>query len=472
MDSRDRRRSDASRIPEARGAGTLRRREMHAVTVASSASMSMREKLLLLEARRAEAEQGGGATRLEAQHEQGQALRARAARRAARRGQLRRARPLRHAPLHRLRARRAAIYGDGVVTGYGRIDGRLVYVFSPGLHRLRRLAVRGARREDLQDHGPGGEERRAGDRAERLRRRAHPGGRRLARRLRRHLPAQHARVGRRAADLGRSSAPARAARSTRPAITDFIFMVRGTSYMFVTGPNVVKTVTHEDVTMEELGGADTHAAKSGVSHFTFDDEVACLTRDPRALRVHPAEQRGRSAARTGHAIRATARRGAARRGARRSETKPYDMHDVIRRVVDDGEFVRGAPRLRAATSSCGFAHLGGYSVGIVANQPAVLAGVLDIDASRQGGALHPLLRRLQHPDRDLRGRARLPARRRAGARRHHPARRQAAVRLLRGDRAEADRDHPQGVRRRVRRDERPSTSAATSTSPGRPPRSR
>ena len=164
-----------------------------------------------------------------------------------------------------------------------------------------------------------------------------------------------------------------------PAITDFIFMVRGTSYMFVTGPSVVKTVTHEDVTMEQLGGAATHAGTSGVAHFADDSEPACLARIRELLRYVPSNNADDPPRGPGTDPR-----------DRRDEgllavipehpARPYDMHEVIRRVVDDGTFfeVQGdyAPNIL-----CGFAHLGGHSVGIVANQPAVLAGVLDIDAS-------------------------------------------------------------------------------------------
>ncbi|MFL5580420.1 MAG: acyl-CoA carboxylase subunit beta, partial [Gemmatimonadaceae bacterium] len=164
-----------------------------------------------------------------------------------------------------------------------------------------------------------------------------------------------------------------------PAITDFVYMVRGTSYMFVTGPNVVKTVTHEDVTMEELGGADTHAGTSGVAHFVHDSELACLQAIRELFRFVPSNNL------------ADPPRGASSDPRdRRDESlldvvpdnpnKPYDMHDVVRRVVDDGEFyeVQGE---YAGNILCGFAHLGGFSVGVVANQPAVLAGVLDINAS-------------------------------------------------------------------------------------------
>jgi propionyl-CoA carboxylase beta chain len=164
-----------------------------------------------------------------------------------------------------------------------------------------------------------------------------------------------------------------------PAITDFTYMVRGTSYMFVTGPNVVKSVTHEDVTMEELGGADTHAQTSGVSHFTHDSEPACLQAIRELFRFVPSNNVSDPPRGAGTDPRD--RRDAALLDVvPDNPNKPYDIHDVIRRVVDDGEFYEVQPDF-AGNILCGFAHLGGFSVGIVANQPAVLAGVLDIDAS-------------------------------------------------------------------------------------------
>src|ERR1700674_3875277 len=164
-----------------------------------------------------------------------------------------------------------------------------------------------------------------------------------------------------------------------PAITDFIYMVRGTSYMFVTGPNVVKTVTHEDVTMEELGGADTHSATSGVAHFACDSEPECLQHIRDLFRFIPSNNLGDPPRGAGTDPR-----------ERRDESlldivpdnanKPYDMHEVVRRIVDDAEFYE-VHREYAGNIICGFAHLGGFSIGVVANQPAVLAGVLDISAS-------------------------------------------------------------------------------------------
>src|SRR3982751_6203511 len=164
-----------------------------------------------------------------------------------------------------------------------------------------------------------------------------------------------------------------------PAITDFTYMVRGSSYMFVTGPNVVKTVTHEDVTMEHLGGADTHSRTSGVAHFAFDSEPACLQAMRELFRFIPSNN-----------LDDPPRGAATDPRDRRDEqlldvvpdnpNKPYDMHEVIRRVIDDGVFYEVQSEF-GANIVCGFAHLGGYSIGIVANQPAVLAGVLDINAS-------------------------------------------------------------------------------------------
>jgi len=149
--------------------------------------------------------------------------------------------------------------------------------------------------------------------------------------------------------------------------------------MFVTGPNVVKTVTHEDVTMEDLGGADTHGATSGVSHFTCDDEVGCLTAIRELFEFIPSNNLDGPPAGSGR-DRRDRREEALLDIVPDVETKPYDMHDVIRLIIDDGRFVE-VHRDFAGNILVGFAHLGGHSVGIVANQPAVLAGVLDISAS-------------------------------------------------------------------------------------------
>lgn len=163
-----------------------------------------------------------------------------------------------------------------------------------------------------------------------------------------------------------------------PAITDFIFMVRNTSYMFVTGPNVVKTVTHEEVTFEELGGADVHAKKSGVVHFVYDDEISCL-RDIRKLLSYipqncdeepPIYEYSKPENKIPELLEIIPD----------NPNLPYDMKDIIKLVVDNNEFFEVQPEF-AGNIVIGFGRIRGRSVGIIANQPAVLAGVLDINSS-------------------------------------------------------------------------------------------
>jgi len=167
-----------------------------------------------------------------------------------------------------------------------------------------------------------------------------------------------------------------------PAITDFIFMVKNTSHMFVTGPNVVKTVTQEDVTFEDLGGAETHASKSGVAHIACAHDVDCLLKIRDLLGYLPQNCEDPAPFRPTEdaADRAD---GALNTVVPANPNKPYDMRDVINRIVDDGDFFEihagYAPNILV-----GFAHLDCRSVGIVANNPGVLAGVLDIDSSLKG----------------------------------------------------------------------------------------
>ena len=167
-----------------------------------------------------------------------------------------------------------------------------------------------------------------------------------------------------------------------PAITDFTIMVKGTSYMFVTGPDVIRTVTHEEVTKDELGGAMTHNEKSGVAHFVVDDDRECMrllreilsyvpnnnVDDPPIVETtDPADRADESLDSIVPA----------------SSTQPYDMLDVIHAIVDDGDVLEVQQHF-AKNILVGLARLGGRSIGIVANQPACLAGVLDIDASVKG----------------------------------------------------------------------------------------
>ena len=268
--------------------------------------------------------------------------------------------------------------GDGVVTGYGRIDGRLVYVFSQDftvfggslseahaekICKVMDLALRnGAPVIGLNDSG--GARIQEGV--------ASLGG--YADIFLRNTLASGV-VPQVSAILG----PCAGGAVYSPAITDFVFMVRNVSYMFVTGPNVVKTVTHEEVSFEELGGADVHGGTSGVSHFTHATEPECLAAVRELLGFLPSNN-----------VDAPPLRPTDDPDDRRDEalldlvppaaSTPYDMHDVVRRVVDDGRFLEVHAGF-ADNIIVGFARLGGQPVGVVANQPAVLAGVLDIGAS-------------------------------------------------------------------------------------------
>jgi acetyl-CoA carboxylase carboxyltransferase component len=167
-----------------------------------------------------------------------------------------------------------------------------------------------------------------------------------------------------------------------PAMTDFIFMVRGTSHMFITGPDVVKTVTGEDVTLEALGGAMSHATKSGVATFVAADEKACLDQVRALLAYLPSNnlEEPPAVVPSDEADRATPELSALMPA---SPNQPYDMKKVIAAVVDDGEYLEYFPHW-AQNLTCGFARLDGRVVGVVGNQPAVLAGVLDIDSSEKG----------------------------------------------------------------------------------------
>jgi propionyl-CoA carboxylase beta chain len=268
--------------------------------------------------------------------------------------------------------------GDGVVTGSGRIDGRLVYVFSQDftvfggslseahaekICKIMDLALKtGAPVIGLNDSG--GARIQEGV--------ASLGG--YADIFLRNTLASGV-IPQISVVLG----PCAGGAVYSPAITDFIFMVRGVSYMFVTGPNVVKTVTHEEVSFDELGGADTHGGTSGVAHFVHDSEPECLEAVRELFGFLPLNN-----------LDEPPQRPVSDPPDRRdqalldlipdSANKPYDMHGVIGRVVDEGAFLE-VQRGHAENIVVGFARLGGSPVGVVANQPAVLAGVLDINAS-------------------------------------------------------------------------------------------
>ena len=273
------------------------------------------------------------------------------------------------------------IAGDGVVAGFGRVDGRLVYAFAQDftvfggslsetnaskIVKLMDLAVRnGAPVVGLNDSGGAriqeGVLSLAGYADIFLRNTLASGV----------VPQISAIMG-----------PCAGGAVYSPAITDFTVMVQGTSYMFVTGPDVVKTVTQEEVSKEELGGAMTHNAQSGVAHFAVADDQECLTLIRTLLgylpsnnlddppRLDPTDPVDREDARLDTLVP-------------EAPHQPYDILDLIHPVVDHGEFLE-VHRHFARNLVVGFARLGGRSVGIVANQPAHLAGTLDIDASVKG----------------------------------------------------------------------------------------
>jgi propionyl-CoA carboxylase beta chain len=164
-----------------------------------------------------------------------------------------------------------------------------------------------------------------------------------------------------------------------PAITDFVLMVENTSYMFVTGPNVVKTVTHEEVTSEELGGAVTHSTKSGVTHFSCANEVECINNIKRLLSYMPQNCEDGAPA-LEYESKGNEKRTQLNSIIPQNPNQPYDMRDVINGTIDEDSF-HEVHKNFAENIVVGFARLGGKSLGIVANQPAFLAGVLDINSS-------------------------------------------------------------------------------------------
>jgi acetyl-CoA carboxylase carboxyltransferase component len=272
-------------------------------------------------------------------------------------------------------------FGDGVVTGYGRIDGRLVFVFSQDftvfggslsethgqkICKVMDLALKnGAPIIGLNDSGGARIQEGVvslGAYAEIFLRNVLASG---------VIPQISAVMG-----------PCAGGAVYSPAMTDFIFMVHGTSFMFVTGPDVVKTVTHEIVDFEGLGGASVHSSTSGVAHFAAEDEAQCLDQIRRLMSFLPSNNLDDPPARA-PSDPVDRMDDALDSLVPDQPTRSYDMHLVIRAVVDDGDFLEVHADY-AQNIIVGFARLGGRSVGIVAQQPTVLAGVLDINASVKG----------------------------------------------------------------------------------------
>jgi acetyl-CoA carboxylase carboxyltransferase component len=270
------------------------------------------------------------------------------------------------------------ILGDGVVTGHGTIDGRLVFVFSQDftvfggslseayaekICKVMDLALKvGAPIVGLNDSG--GARIQEGV--------ASLGG--YAEIFLRNVLASGV-----VPQISVVMGPCAGGAVYSPAITDFTIMVAHSSYMFVTGPNVVRTVTHEEVDSEYLGGALTHTTKSGVAHLAAPDEAAALEA-VRAILAHLPQNNLAEPRRITASDPPDRMDPALDRIVPDDPRQPYDMHDVLIRVVDDGDFLEIQPGW-APNILIGFARLGGRSVGIVAQQPAVLAGALDLDAS-------------------------------------------------------------------------------------------
>jgi len=347
------------------------------IIFAQDKSNFMQDKIKILEEKIQEALLGGGIKRIEAQHKKGKLT----------------ARERIHFLLDEGSFQEIGMFvthrstefgidkekylGDGVVTGYGTINGRLVYVFSQDftvfggslseahaekICKIMDLAMKnGAPIIGLNDSGGAriqeGVVSLAGY-AEIFYRNVKASG---------VVPQISAIMG-----------PCAGGAVYSPAMTDFILMVENTSYMFVTGPNVVKTVTHENVTAEELGGAHTHATKSGVTHFACANEIEAINTIKKLLSYIPQnceEKPPRLPYEIGDEIRP-----ALNNIIPPSSSQPYDMHEVIQQVIDEDSFLEVHKEF-AQNIIVGFARVAGRSVGIVANQPAVLAGVLDIHSS-------------------------------------------------------------------------------------------
>ena len=339
----------------------------------------MKEKLNLLAQKKAEALLGGGEKRIEAQHAKGKLT----------------ARERIHFLLddgsfeemgmlvtHRstnFGLDKQKYLGDGVVTGYGTVNGRLVYVFAQDftvlggslaeshaekICKLMDMALKnGAPLLGLNDSGGARIQEGVvslGGYADIFYKNTMASG---------VIPQLSAIMG-----------PCAGGAVYSPALTDFIMMVENTSYMFVTGPNVVKTVTHEEVTAEELGGATTHATKSGVAHFTYPNEIELINNLKKLLSYLP--QNCEEDAPSIPYIMADESRMALNEIIPQNANQPYDIREVINQVIDK-DSLHEVHKDFAENIVCGFARLAGKSIGIVANQPAFLAGVLDNHASNK-----------------------------------------------------------------------------------------
>lgn len=340
--------------------------------------MNRKEQLKHLERLRAEASLGGGEKRIESQHAKGKLTARERIDYLLDEGSFVEIDMLVKHRSKDFGLDKQRYLGDGVVTGYGYIDGRMVFVFSQDftvfggslseafaekIIKIMDQAMKvGAPVIGLNDSGGARIQEGVvslGGYAEIFLRNTLASG---------VIPQISAVMG-----------PCAGGAVYSPAITDFTLMVKNTSYMFVTGPNVVKTVTHEEVTSEELGGAETHGSKSGVNHIACENDIDCLQKIREMISFMPSNnlddppriKTGDPADRIDENLDEV---------VPENPNHPYDMKEIITKVVDKGVFFEIHPDY-AMNMIVGFARFDGYSVGVVANQPANLAGVLDIDAS-------------------------------------------------------------------------------------------
>jgi propionyl-CoA carboxylase beta chain len=338
------------------------------------------DKRALLEEKRAASQLGGGEKRIEAQHKRGKLTARERLTLLLDEGSFQEIGAFVTHRSNDFGLDKQRFLGDGVVTGYGTIEGRLVYVFSQDftvfggslsethaqkICRVMDLAMEnGAPVIGLNDSGGARIQEGVvslGGYADIFYRNVMASG---------VIPQFSLIMG-----------PCAGGAVYSPALTDFVSMVEGTSYMFVTGPNVVKTVTNEDVSSEDLGGASVHSTRSGVAHFAASNEAEAIQHLRRLLSYIP-QNCEEKAPEAPYAGGSEIRKQLAEL-VPANPNQPYDMREVIQGVVDDNSFLEVHAGF-AGNIIVGFARLAGKSIGVVANQPAVLAGVLDVHASQKG----------------------------------------------------------------------------------------
>ena len=339
----------------------------------------MKDKLKLLENKKAEAHLGGGQKRIDAQHAKGKLTARERIHFLMDQGSFEELGMLVTHRSTNFGLDKQQFLGDGVVTGYGTIDGRLVYVYAQDftvlggslaeahaekICKIMDMAMKnGAPIIGLNDSGGARIQEGVvslGGYADIFYRNTRASG---------VVPQLSAIMG-----------PCAGGAVYSPALTDFIMMVENTSYMFVTGPNVVKTVTHEEVTAEELGGANTHATKSGVAHFTSSNEIELINNLKKLLSYIPQNCEEEPPSLNYTSVDES--RLKLQEIVPDNPNQPYDMKEVVNGIIDDHSFFE-VHQDYAENIVCGFGRLAGRSIGIVANQPAFLAGVLDNHASNK-----------------------------------------------------------------------------------------